>query len=312
MKLNPPASSSDLEVARDIARRLHQRRRREDRPSQGRRTGLDADRRSATARVPEPPTPAPEHAVRPPRWEPPVAPAAGPTPPSPVAPPVEEPAPPSWDEAPAVASDVKEPEDALEALTAELPPSPSPDPELPSAPVIDLEEPAAAAEVSPPAAFEEADAYGGTPETSPFGEGDALEAPDIEPAELEGPGEEEEELFDGPPQPSWGDIIERCMALAHARGALLADPSGQLVAVRGDWPDPGPEAIASRLVAMMERTLRDAPTRSVSAPVGGMHLTAWRVPAGELLLTAAFIAEALVKSDTRPAIDDEVQRGAGS
>ena len=33
MKLNPPASSSDLEAAREIARRLHQRRRREDRPT---------------------------------------------------------------------------------------------------------------------------------------------------------------------------------------------------------------------------------------------------------------------------------------
>ncbi len=32
MKLSPPASSSDLEAARDIARRLHQRRRRQDRP----------------------------------------------------------------------------------------------------------------------------------------------------------------------------------------------------------------------------------------------------------------------------------------
>lgn len=199
---------------------------------------------------------------------------------------------------------MQEPEDALEALTAE--PAPLTQPSV----ALELEEPPAAA---PPAPFEEADAYGGTPETSPFGDGDTFETPDIEPAELEAPGEEgsdEEELFDGPPQPSWGDIVERCMALAHARGALLADPSGQLVAVRGDWPDPGAEAIASRLVAMMERTLRDAPTRSVSAPVGGMHLTAWRVPAGERLLTAAFIAETLVKADTRPAIDDEVRRGA--
>ena len=32
MKLNPPASSSDLETAREIAGRLHQRRRRQDRP----------------------------------------------------------------------------------------------------------------------------------------------------------------------------------------------------------------------------------------------------------------------------------------
>jgi hypothetical protein len=300
MKLNPPASSSDIEVARDIARRLHQRRRREDRPSAGRRA-VEADRQPLAALAPEPVAIA--HAPSPPRWEPAAA------PPPVLEPPVEEPAPPSWDDAPQDgASDVKEPEDALEALTAE---PPATDPGLASAPAIELEEPPASLGV-PKAAFEEADAYGGTPEPSPFDGGDALVAPDIEPAQLEGGDEasDEEELFDGPPQPSWGDIIERCMALAHARGALLADPSGALVAVRGEWPDPGPDAIASRLVAMMERTLRDAPTRSVSAPVGGMHLTAWRVPAGERLLTAAFIAETLVKADTRPAIDDEVRRGA--
>ncbi len=290
MKLNPPASSSDLELARDIARRLHQRRRREDRPGGVRRPTLGADGPVALAPEPPPVVPRPT-----PRATPPPTPA--------FTPPAEEPAPPSWDEAPAAAEGVQEPEDALEALTAE--PTPADQPGV----ALDLEEPAA----PPPAAFEEADAYGGTPQASPFGDGDAFETPDIEPAELEAPGEEgsdEEELFDGPPQPSWGDIVERCMALAHARGALLADPTGQLVAVRGDWPDPGAEAIASRLVAMMERTLRDAPTRSVSAPVGGMHLTAWRVPAGEHLLTAAFIAETLVKADTRPAIDDEVRRGA--
>ena len=45
MKLSPPASSSDLEAAREIARRLHQRRRREDQPAVPRpATGFGAPR----------------------------------------------------------------------------------------------------------------------------------------------------------------------------------------------------------------------------------------------------------------------------
>ncbi len=93
MKLSPPASSSDLEVAREIARRLHQRRRREDRPGRpcGRRR---RPRRRATAGAPpracpsrrRPPSTAVPHA--PPAARP-VAPPSRPTPRSPVAPAVE-------------------------------------------------------------------------------------------------------------------------------------------------------------------------------------------------------------------------------
>ena len=63
---------------------------------------------------------------------------------------------------------------------------------------------------------------------------------------------------------------------------------------------------------MMERTLKDAPTRSVSAPVGGQHLTAWRVPLAEGLVTAAFIADPPLRSEVRSAIDAEIHRGAGA
>jgi hypothetical protein len=115
-----------------------------------------------------------------------------------------------------------------------------------------------------------------------------------------------------PAPPSWDDIAETCLGLSHARGAMLVDPAGQVVSARGEWPDPGPDVIAGKLVAMMERTLRDAPTRSVSAPLAGLHLTAWRVPLPEGLVTAAFIANAPVRADTRPAIDAEIHRGAGA
>ncbi len=327
MKLNPPASSSDIEVAREIARRLHQRRRREDRPL------------GSAARTPEPARPpVAARAVAPPHWNPPTASAGPPPPPARAA---EETAPPSWDAAPGE-SDVKEPEDALDDLTAQPPAGQqgSPEPEVPAIDLGDpLPEPAAPAsddETDALAAFDEADTYGGTPQVSPFDGADALEPPDIEPAHLESPDvappdlaqpdvvspeidtgaaddvPEEEELFDDIPGTSWDAVAESCMGIAQARGALLADGTGQLVAARGAWPEPGADAIASRLVAMMDRTLKDTPTRSVSAPVGGLHLTAWRVPAGERLLTAAFIADVPVRAETRPAIDAEIQRSAGA
>jgi hypothetical protein len=81
---------------------------------------------------------------------------------------------------------------------------------------------------------------------------------------------------------------------------------------RGEWPEPGPDAIAAKLVSTMERTLRDAPTRSISAPLMGKHLTAWRVALAEGLVTAAFIGDAPVRAEARPAIDTEIHRGAGA
>jgi hypothetical protein len=106
--------------------------------------------------------------------------------------------------------------------------------------------------------------------------------------------------------------VEGCLSLAQAAGAMLVDPAGQVFATRGNWPAPGPGAIAGKLVAMMAKTLKDAPTRSISAPLMGMHLTAWRVPLSEGLVTAAFIGPAPVRAEARPAIDAEIHRGAGA
>ena len=109
----------------------------------------------------------------------------------------------------------------------------------------------------------------------------------------------------------WDDVADSCLALAPALGAMLVDPTGQVLTSRGDWPEPGPEAIAGRLASMMDKKLRDAPTRSVSAPLAGQHLTAWRVPAGEGYLTIVFMADAPLKADIRPAIDTAIQAAGG-
>jgi hypothetical protein len=153
----------------------------------------------------------------------------------------------------------------------------------------------------------------GSAEPPPFEEVPEPEPYETSPSPFEVELDEtSEDEYSAPAPPSWDDIVETCLALAQASGAMLVDPSGQVFAARGEWPEPGPDAIAAKLVSTMERTLRDAPTRSISAPLMGKHLTAWRVPLAEGLVTAAFIGDAPVRSEARPAIDTEIHRGAGA
>ena len=112
-----------------------------------------------------------------------------------------------------------------------------------------------------------------------------------------------------PAPPSWSDILQDCLFLARARGALLISPEGNVTAFCGDWPPPGVEAIAVRLVPAMEKALKGAPTRSVSVPLGALHLTAWRVPLTTGLVTVGFVAEGQLKPEVRPTIDAELKRG---
>jgi hypothetical protein len=284
VKLNPPASSSDLEVARTIAQRLHQRRR-----------GTDV----APLSAPEPPAPA-THAlgrasveVPAPVWS------------------VEAP-PPTPPDLSAFRERAAPPSDAGRTA-APWNESAPPEPIDPLAGLAESPEPASAVSaVSPEDLLVGQD---GPPAAGPDEE--VIQVPDVpEPSvfdeALDAPQDEADDIFAPPPPPSWDDVAESCLSLSHARGAMLIDPAGQVVAARGEWPEPGPDLIAGKLVAMMARTLRDAPTRSVSAPLAGLHLTAWRVPLPEGLVTAAFIANAPVRSDTRPAIDTEIHRGAGA
>jgi hypothetical protein len=70
--------------------------------------------------------------------------------------------------------------------------------------------------------------------------------------------------------------------------------------------------VATKLIPTMEKMLKGAPTRSISAPMDGLHLTAWRVPLNEGLVTVAFIGRTPVGADARPAIDSEIHRGTGA
>jgi hypothetical protein len=317
VKLNPPASSSDLETAREIARRLHQSRRREDRDA----TTWSSEEAPARPRLTPPPLPRP-HSEPVAGFQPPARPAPAPAPalspsPEPAPPPdldveVDSSEPsfdlpetpaferPSWSEPPAARPEPT----AIEDLAASFEPTPfaSGEPQLqPQLPDVDVDvdEPP----LSPEAMIGEANEI----DASPFDQLTAPEAPPFDEELLAAPPVAEE-----PGPPSWDEIVETCMGLAQATGAMLVDPAGQVFAARGDWPAPGPDAIATKLVTMMAKTLKDAPTRSISAPLMGMHLTAWRVPLSEGLVTAAFIGAAPVRAEARPAVDAEIRRGAGA
>jgi hypothetical protein len=310
MKLNPPASSSDIETARQIARRLHHARRQEDRlvasalaeevPETQQRPKLTPPPLPTRPAAPEP-APKRAEAPEPPRARSEPKPQARPAPP------------------PAPDPDFETDEVEVDAgpAFAAVDPEPEPLEELASPPIPQFRaasQPSFAAEPEMADVDVDLDAPAVSPEEMIGGAVDS----DVSP--LDGLTDSEsspfdDELLDAPAVaeeavgPSWEDIIESCRTIAQARGAMLVDPAGQIFAARGDWPPPGPEAIASKLVAMMAKTLKDAPTRSISAPLMGMHLTAWRVPLSEGLVTVAFIGPAAVRADSRPAIDAEIASG---
>ena len=365
MKLSQPASSSDIEVAREIARRLNQHRRRDDRaaatpePAASTDEALSPPKRLKPPPLPPrlaQPRPEPAEPIEPPvvEIEEPPAPAE----PKPPAPALSSPAParpsPARAEAPprhAPPSRVELPASEFEAeFDPEEPPAfkrsswddvgdaldEAADTEVELSEPED-DEPFGALAAAPASAVFQAPA--GEPALTPDDSGASLdvdvEDATISPEELVGGAEAveaspfdqlaeaerspfDDTLLDEAPSaeesvgPSWDEIVETCRVLGQANGAMLVDPAGQVFAARGDWPAPGPDAIATKLVAMMEKTLKDAPTRSISAPLMGLHLTAWRVQLNEGLITVAFIARTPVKTEARPGIDAEIHRGTGA
>jgi len=277
MKLSPPASSSDIDAAREVARRLN-----------------------LIATPPEPARPLPDYAplkardgnlAPPPRR--PSAPAWEPAPPSvaPVPPPLSpRPEPPPVavvDDAPATP----------EVEEVEAKPNPDlevePTPKRSSAPPV----------VAPPMPVEPPHPVAPEPPPAPLEEVEELE-------EDMGPDEPIAAIESAVAAPiTWPEIVATCLSLAEAKGALVINPEGRVVAVSGDWPAPGAEAIAARLVPAMDKALKDAPTRSVSVPLGGLHLTAWRAPMAQGLVTVGFVADAPLRPDLRPAIDATVRQG---
>ncbi len=262
MKLSPPASSSDIDIARVIARRLARLGRSGEAPE----APLPVFAPRAAGQAVEAAVPrAAERHLEPPR-------PAPPSPARPAAPEAQKPPPP---------------------VEARRPAAPRPPPAPVEEPLGVVED----EESEPPVP-----AASGASELDFAG---SAAGPKPEP-ELELVADFEEEK---PAPPSWSEILQDCLFLARSRGALLISPAGQVAASCGEWPPPGVDAIAARLVPAMEKALKNAPARSVSVPLGGQHLTAWRVPLSRGLITVGFVADAPLKPEIRPTIDGELKRG---
>lgn len=347
MKLSPPASSSDLELARAIARKLSRLDTPEGRvdvqplpPYVPFPSGSPDRAATHPPKSPQkPPAPAPAPLLhpetvrmsRPPVPDaPPPKPAAPPqkpaaaAPPKPAAPaprPAAPPAPPPVppppdqqideevgvledDDADAPAPPPPPPPKAVTRPAAPpAPPKPPPPPPEPE-PEADIaiegeEEPADDVELEVPSGDVDVD-FEAEARAAAAAAAAAIPDPEVEAIpEIEGEAS----------APTWAEIVMDCLYLARASGVLLIDSHGQVAATGGDWPAPGVESIAGRLVPAMDKALRGAPTRSVSVPIGTQHLTAWRVPVGDSLMTIGFVADAPLKAEVRPAIDAEVKRG---
>jgi hypothetical protein len=299
MKLSPPASSSDLDAAREVARRLKQIAT----PAEPTRQLPDYAPLKGTWDG----TPVPPRRPVPPTWEKAAIPASAPPEPPVVTPP------PVLARPPAPAAPEIEPAGVLDETPSPVPRihevPPPPVVEVPPPPVVEAE-PKRPVEVEPPPPPVVA---------PPLPEPPRAVAAEPPAASIEEVEEIEEDM--GPDEPSasigaavatpmtWPEIVATCLSLAEAKGALVINPDGRVVAVSGEWPQPGAEAIAARLVPAMDKALKDAPTRSVSVPLGGLHLTAWRAPMAQGLVTVGFVADAPLKPDLRPAIDATVRKG---
>ena len=310
MKLSPPASSSDLEAAREVARRLN----RIATPAEPPRplppyTPLPGARAASLS-----PPARPFAAVPPPVAHPqaPHAPVA-PVPPPPAIAPMF--APPEPEPAPEIKSG-PEPEPEAHVAATEAPPereSTTAEESVarpyvetpPAAPVSEVPPAAPMPVASAPPLPAQAALPEGEPDTGPVQE----EVEEIEEGTAAEDQAEEAEDYEAVVPLTWSEIISSCQALAEGKGALLIAPEGRVIAVSGDWPSPGAEAIAARLVPAMDKALKDAPTRSVSVPLGGLHLTAWRAPMASGLMTIGFVADAPLRPDLRPAIDATLKKG---
>jgi hypothetical protein len=124
--------------------------------------------------------------------------------------------------------------------------------------------------------------------------------------------EEDQEPPPPPPAPSWAEILDDVIYLAHARCALVMDASGQVHESRGDWPKNTLDKVAARLL----RGIEQAPpppdpkaTQLIEIQLGSFFLTGLRAVLEGSPVVVGFLSQAPVKRDVRPGIEAEIKRG---
>jgi hypothetical protein len=109
--------------------------------------------------------------------------------------------------------------------------------------------------------------------------------------------------------PSWSEILETCRRLAEARGAMLVGPDGMVVESQGEWPQAGAQAVADKLGPIVDKKHQASPGAAVSLRLGPSILTAWKVQIGNAEPIAAFVADRAVAPVVRPEIEEQLRRG---
>ena len=286
MKPSPSVNSSDLERARETAGRLvavgpgDAPAAPPEKPEEyvrfsARALGVTASAPPARPQAPPPPPPPP-----PPRATTPPKPAPPPPPPPPPEPPptkvetvfeIEE------------SHGLEEAGDEQLGVIEDDEPAPAPPPPAP---------PPATAPAESPLEFDEDIA---AIAAAAVAEEEALAA---EPAPAE-------------PAPTWAQILDDAIYLAHARCALVMDGAGQIHESRGDWPKNTLEKVAARLLRGIQQTPAASPdaTQIIEIQLGSFWLTGVKVILGGNPAIVGFLSPAPVKREARPGIETEAKRG---
>jgi hypothetical protein len=115
-----------------------------------------------------------------------------------------------------------------------------------------------------------------------------------------------------PPAPTWAEILDDAIYLAHARCALVMDATGLVHESRGDWPKNTLDKVAARLMRGIEQA--PAPpgpdaTQLIEIQLGSFFLTGLRAVLQGSPVVVGFLSQAPVKREVRPGLEAEVKRG---
>lgn len=127
-------------------------------------------------------------------------------------------------------------------------------------------------------------------------------------------GAVEEPLADAEPAPTWAQILDDAIYLAHARCALVMNVAGQVHESRGNWPPNTLDKVAARLLRGIEQA--GAPpspdaTQIVEIQLGSFFLTGVRVVLQGSPVVVGFLSQAPLKREARPGLEAEIKRGMG-
>jgi len=113
------------------------------------------------------------------------------------------------------------------------------------------------------------------------------------------------------PAPTWAEILDDAIYLAHARCGLVMDGAGQIHESRGDWPKNTLDKVAARLLRGIEQAPGASPdaTQIIEIQLGSFWLTGLKVMLGGRPAIVGFLSPAPVKREVRPGIEAEARRG---